>query len=321
MDLALLRSRVREINFSLHGVPATVDGVATRIIWLVSGQDPRPAGGEFGRADPRRTMALRRDHVPEIPRGTEILVTEHLLDAPAAWVVDSTDEIRSDHIRVVVKPTIVLNRLKAYYTKDEVSGARQDSVGGYHLTDNNSVGSVAGQISNAAAFDNAGSQYLSRAGQIDLDGALGITVEGWIRVLTGAPVSAVYFFNGAFFYGWIALGTSNAGPQAMHFTVANVTESSSASVTMAYDTWHYVVGRYNRVTREPSISLDGGTPVVGIPLTAHPVMSPALVAGELTVGGHTPASFSKSHMDELAVWNKYRTEAEFAEQMALTRPF
>jgi hypothetical protein len=103
MDLALLRSRVREINFSVHGVPAVVAGVSTRIIWLTPAAEERPPG-DFSRAEPRRSMAIRRDDVPAVPRGTLVAVTEHLLDAPTHWKVDSMDAVFSDHHRVVVVP-------------------------------------------------------------------------------------------------------------------------------------------------------------------------------------------------------------------------
>jgi len=109
MDLAGLRSLVREVNFGTHGIPAVVtppdaDPVETRIIWLSPTTDSPPTGNEVRRADARRVMAIRRDDVPAVPRGTVIEVTEHLLTDPALWKSDAMEEVFSDHHRVVVLP-------------------------------------------------------------------------------------------------------------------------------------------------------------------------------------------------------------------------
>lgn len=107
MDLAGLRSLVREVNFATHGVPAVVtppgaDAVETRIIWAERTTLEIPVGGESLRREPRRVMAIRRDDIDQVPRGTIVAVTEHLRTDPMFWKVDSTDRIEPDHIRVVV---------------------------------------------------------------------------------------------------------------------------------------------------------------------------------------------------------------------------
>ena len=111
MDLAALRSLVREVNFAVHGIPAEVtpqpptdETVSTRIIWLQPLTDPQPPGSAFGRSETRRSMAIRRDDVPSIPRGTMVAVTEHLQAAPSLWKVDSMEAVFHDHHRVLVVP-------------------------------------------------------------------------------------------------------------------------------------------------------------------------------------------------------------------------
>lgn len=109
MDLAPLRSMVREIQFGTFGVPAIVSvpgqpNVSTNIVWLTPVSDDRPTGAEFARLEVRRSMAIRRDGVPSVPLGTTIAVTEHLLTSPSLWVVDGMDAIFQDHHRVVVRP-------------------------------------------------------------------------------------------------------------------------------------------------------------------------------------------------------------------------
>ena len=109
MDLTALHSRVREIQFNGHGLDAVVSrpghpNITTRIIWLTPITDGRPAGADLARNEAVRVMAIRRDHVPDIPRGTTVVVTEHLLSEPTLWKVDSAAAIFSDHHRVVVVP-------------------------------------------------------------------------------------------------------------------------------------------------------------------------------------------------------------------------
>lgn len=108
MDLAAIRAQVREVNFAVHGVAADVTvpngtPVATRVIWMTPEPVDVPGDG-FRRNATRRVMAIRRDDVPAVTRGTLVAVTEHLLDDPIVWQVDSMDTVRSDHYRVVVVP-------------------------------------------------------------------------------------------------------------------------------------------------------------------------------------------------------------------------
>lgn len=109
MDLSALRSLVRDVNFATHGVLATVTApgaapVETRIVWLTPQATDQPPGSSFSRKESLRVVAIRRDEVPEAPRGTQLAVTEPLLAAPSLWKIDSTEELRHDHHRVVVIP-------------------------------------------------------------------------------------------------------------------------------------------------------------------------------------------------------------------------
>jgi hypothetical protein len=63
-----------------------------------------PAGASFTRTEAQRIVAIRRDDVAEVPRGTLLAVTEPFQAAPVAWKVDGIDEVRADHFRAVVIP-------------------------------------------------------------------------------------------------------------------------------------------------------------------------------------------------------------------------
>lgn len=106
MDLSNLRSLVREVNFGTHGVAATITvpgapPVPATVIWLTPVSELRPEG-QFPRTEARRSLAVRRDEIPAIPRQTRIEVAEHLLETPTCWLVDSAEAIFGDHYRVTV---------------------------------------------------------------------------------------------------------------------------------------------------------------------------------------------------------------------------
>lgn len=108
MALAALRSTLRKVQFSTFGVAASVrvpgqPAVSTTIIWLTPISDDKPLGSGLPRREIQRAVAIRRDDVPSVPRGTVITVAEHLADASGNWVVDSLDAIFEDHHRVTVR--------------------------------------------------------------------------------------------------------------------------------------------------------------------------------------------------------------------------
>ena len=75
------------------------------------------------------------------------------------------------------------NGLVSYWTLDEASGTRADSVGSNDLTDNNTVGNVAGVFNDAANFISANSESLLRSSQItDWQGEW--TIATWFKQST-----------------------------------------------------------------------------------------------------------------------------------------
>jgi hypothetical protein len=107
MDLGPLRALVLDLNFNAHGVNGTLtlpneDPVDTRLIWLANDTEQVPRNGGFGRAEPRRVLALRRDLVPAIPIGSRIVAPELSTGSDKVWKVDGMDRYDADHHRVIV---------------------------------------------------------------------------------------------------------------------------------------------------------------------------------------------------------------------------
>lgn len=99
------------------GVDATVtipggDPIATAGVWILPSTPEFPSneelgggyGGNFQRREPKRVLALSRDAVPTVPRGTDVIAPERAGDAPRAWMVDALEHVDADHTRVLVVP-------------------------------------------------------------------------------------------------------------------------------------------------------------------------------------------------------------------------
>lgn len=110
MDLGSLRSLALDLNFSAHGVPATVTRPApdnaplsTRVIWVTPITEVAPEGGGFQRREPIRIASFRRDEVPTVPRGTTFVAAAKMGDAEElTWLVEEIDQVNPDNTRVVV---------------------------------------------------------------------------------------------------------------------------------------------------------------------------------------------------------------------------
>ena len=107
LNLAALRGLVLTSNFSTHGIPVTVTApdeapISTRGIWVT------PVTDEFGagvtRAEAKRVIALRRDQVAQVPRGTLIEAPDMAGGVSRTWRVERPDRIEVEHVRVVVVP-------------------------------------------------------------------------------------------------------------------------------------------------------------------------------------------------------------------------
>lgn len=89
------------------GLPAVVsvpgeDAVETSVLWLPADPTDVPEGAIFGRQEPRKVLALRRDEVPSVPVGTVIEAAEILGGTTKTWTVEGPTVYEPDHVRVMV---------------------------------------------------------------------------------------------------------------------------------------------------------------------------------------------------------------------------
>lgn len=93
----------------VFGVPATVtppggSPISTTAVWILPQTVEVPLDSEFQRAERRRILALRRDQVPAVPRGTVIAAPEVKGGAVLSWRVDGVDRLDAEEFRVLVIP-------------------------------------------------------------------------------------------------------------------------------------------------------------------------------------------------------------------------
>jgi hypothetical protein len=111
MDLGEVRALVLGVNFEVHGLDVIVtrdgeDPIETRGVWLTTDTESLPSGSAFPRREPIRVMALRRDEVPTVPKGTVIVAPETHGGEDETWIVDAYDLQRADQHRVIVRRAV-----------------------------------------------------------------------------------------------------------------------------------------------------------------------------------------------------------------------
>lgn len=107
MDLGALRTLVRDLNVSAHGLDVTVTplgqaAIATRGIWVLPQVEDHPVGSDLQRREPRKVLALKRDIVGVPPRGSVILAPEVVGGAIKTWRVDGIERVEAELTRLIV---------------------------------------------------------------------------------------------------------------------------------------------------------------------------------------------------------------------------
>jgi hypothetical protein len=111
MDLRSVRALVVDLNFRTHGVPALVTfndpelgSIDTTGIWLPELEEDAPYGSDLRRRDPRRLMALPRNVLATMPRGTTVDAPDRSGDVVKSWRVDGLGRHEAEIWRVILIP-------------------------------------------------------------------------------------------------------------------------------------------------------------------------------------------------------------------------
>lgn len=224
-----------------------------------------------------------------------------------------------NHRTPIYRMTLRSGRLRpaAYWSMDEASGTRVDSVGDLDLTDNNTVTSVAGKIGLAAQFTAANSEFFDVA---DLNGILEIgnidfTIAVWVkldskgsdRVIAGAGMETAGNWSWTLRY---CLAVDRFRLTIADAAGSTTTVDSTGAPSLA--TWYFVVAwRDTAVTvgaGDIGIQVDTGSiSVAGSWLV--PAREGLFRVGRTELSGG-PANFWDGAIDELGFWRTVLTQAE-----------
>lgn len=191
--------------------------------------------------------------------------------------------------------------LISWWDLEEASGARADAHGSYDLTDNNTVGSAAGKVGDAADFVAANSEYLSHPDNADFRANGSLTIACWARPDTlGGGVIAKAGPGASNEY---RLEIDGAGKVEFIVGSSSVSNNNYASA----GTWVFIVAEYDAGAGEATLYLDNdpnntNTSNVGAPTTDTNAFDVGLSAGA--------AGNFDGLIDSVGFWKRTLTSTE-----------
>lgn len=197
------------------------------------------------------------------------------------------------------------NNVFAGWRMDEASGTRADILGTYTLTDNNTVGSVAGKNGTAASFVSGNSESLTYSSYPDSNGGN----FGWsiwfYPTATGQGLmsSGDYVTAGELEF---AIWLQATDTIRIRYDDGGVLSQADRTVDMALNTWHHMI-----VSRSGSVITPyfDGAALTTISHTAVSATVDNLVFGAVQWGGG-PLQFATAYIDETINWSRALTAAE-----------
>jgi len=215
-----------------------------------------------------------------------------------------------------VKNSSLATDLVSYWELEEASGTRFDSHGANNLTDNNTVGSAAGKVGNAADFDRASGEFLNNT-TIMSGISTAFTFSGWFKFpnIGGANQTVFSVRPGSGAQNLIQVETY-VDPTVGNLRLIGFNSSGQNRKDyqfrngLAADTWGHFAVTWDGSTLH--FYKDGSTAGVhkqndgAWPLTA--------TSRNLRVGAETnTGNIADGLIDELGVWTRALTAAEVAE--------
>lgn len=156
------------------------------------------------------------------------------------------------------------DNLTCFWKLDETSGTRNDSVGGMHLTDNNTVTYDTGKISNAALFTRANSEFLSHADNATLQNSSNsFAFSVWVYLESGSLGNHMFI-----------LSKSDGGVQDNYFmdkttgdqfrfyfkaSDGNFKIAQTTGLSITTGQWYHIAGWHDDAADTVNICVDNGT--------------------------------------------------------------
>ena len=186
---------------------------------------------------------------------------------------------------------------KGVWHLGEASGTRYDSTSiGNNLTDNNTVTQGSGQVGNAAQFDDANSEHLSRADTATLDGGdNSYTIEGWFSQddFSANHMIVTKLKSGSYDY---QIFTNSAA--ALYVQLFSTTTKVAEVIIPSLDisTWYYFAAQHDPTANKARLLLNNGSWQEDTESA-----TPATSSAEFQLGGRelTPSQFVDGKIDEV----------------------
>ena len=191
------------------------------------------------------------------------------------------------------------------YKLDEASGNALDAVGSLDLTDNGSVGSTTGKISNARVLDGSDDRFNRASNSAFQFGDIDWTISGWFY-----PTSFSYSIRGTLV---AKTDTISSAEYEIYVTTGakvvvqfNGTVTSSNSATL--NAWNFFVARYDSVNNTLNIYLNG-THTQATGMSFSPTDSTDFWIGGETSSG-SPYLLFIGNIDEVWGWKRLLSDDE-----------
>jgi len=195
----------------------------------------------------------------------------------------------SDHPTLAAKVT-------TYYDFNEASGNRSDSVGSLTLTDNNTVASSTGVLSNAANFVAANSESLSRATNDVHTGTGAFTISGWVKA---SGTGTERFFS---------MGIDTPGGSMQQLSLENGVlwarqgVGNTASFGSGYQdgSWHHFVVTWpsSATSADINVYIDGSSVAAASTAGSDTIN---VLSDTFQFGANTVGTYATAEVDEVAI--------------------
>lgn len=221
------------------------------------------------------------------------------------------DAILSGPVMRTMSPGVnaVWTDVTAYWTMNEASGTREDSIGSADLTPTASdPASVSGKLGNAADLERDNTQYFSTADAAGLSfsGTDSFSISAWIKLeTTGTRMRVISKWGAsAAVQDWELTINATLGP---FFAVSDSATTASINDGTALNTdWHHIVAVFDNANNELRLYLDGSQCATPVAETNDPTDS----SSTIYVGNDYDGSDAFDGLiDDLCLFRKALTDA------------
>lgn len=209
----------------------------------------------------------------------------------------------------VTNSSSLLVQLNGYWKMDEASGNRADSTAnGLTLTDNNTVTSAAGLISNEATFLTANQESLSHVHDALLAPTGSFTLAGWFHIDAATGVTQILVDKSDPTTGGFRLARSNAGN--IQFSITGGGQQTLLNVASLFplSTRILIVAWFDASAGTLNFQVNNGT--IQSSATAVTPAYDNTIAFRIGCNSNGTASCITGGADEVALWGRALIAAE-----------